>query len=100
MMLVKNLPYSTTQEELMKLFTIVDCSPTQILLLPSRAVALVRYSHENEAKQAFRKLAYKRFKNVPLYLEWVPLSALDDNMQTNRTTTVVSDNPNTASMNK
>jgi len=97
--LVKNLPYSTTQEELMKLFTIVDCSPTQILLPPSRAVALVRYSHENEAKQAFRKLAYKRFKNVPLYLEWVPLSALDDNMQTNRTTTVVSDNPNTASMN-
>jgi multiple RNA-binding domain-containing protein 1 len=29
---------------------------------------------QNDAKRAFRSLAYKRFKNVPLYLEWAPLA--------------------------
>lgn len=27
-----------------------------------------------EAKQAFKNLAYSRFKNLPLYLEWAPLA--------------------------
>jgi multiple RNA-binding domain-containing protein 1 len=33
---------------------------------------LVEYSHSNEAKGAFKNLAYSRFKNLPLYLEWAP----------------------------
>jgi multiple RNA-binding domain-containing protein 1 len=35
----------------------------------------VEYSHPNDAKRSFRKLAYRRFKNVPLYLEWAPLAS-------------------------
>lgn len=76
MILVKNLPYSTTTEELNTLFTLSQSAPSKVLLPPSRAIAAIEYSHPNEAKKAFRKLAYKRFKHVPLYLEWAPLAAI------------------------
>jgi multiple RNA-binding domain-containing protein 1 len=72
--LVKNLPYDTKVEELMKLFHIGE-EPVRILLPPSRTIALVEYGHSTDAKKAFRKLAYRRFKHVPIYLEWAPLAA-------------------------
>ena len=71
-LLVKNLPFSTTREELQKMFHRGD--PT-ILLPPSRTIAVVEYRNANDAKLAFRRLAYRRFKSVPLYLEWAPLAA-------------------------
>lgn len=74
MILVKNLPYDTTEDELCKLFHgIAGDTPKQILLPPSKTIALVEYGHPTDARRAFRKLAYKRFKHVPLYLEWAPL---------------------------
>jgi len=89
--LVKNLPYCDhAVQELMKVFTAIPrgVEPTQILVPPSRAVAIVTYAHENDAKRAFRALAYKRFKNVPLYLEWAPLAAFrsskDDSSATSK----------------
>ena len=42
----------------------------------AHTVALVEFVEEAEAKRAFKSLAYKRFQNVPLYLEWAPLKAL------------------------
>jgi len=72
--LVKNLPYDTRIEELNKLFQMGDES-VKILLPPSRTIALVEYGHHSDAKRAFRKLAYRRFKHVPIYLEWAPLAA-------------------------
>lgn len=72
--LVKNLPFDTRVEELTKLFHVGNAS-LNILLPPSRTIALVQYSHQNDAKKAFRKLAYRRFKHVPIYLEWAPLDA-------------------------
>lgn len=72
--LVKNLPFDTTLDELSKVFVAAGGKKPQILLPPSRTIALVEYSNNNDAKRAFRKLAYKRFKNVPLYLEWACLS--------------------------
>lgn len=77
-LLVKNLPYDTLVEELEKVFHGVGDAPKKILLPPSRTIALVEYSHSSEAKRAFRKLAYRRFKSVPLYLEWAPLAASID----------------------
>ena len=71
--LVKNLPYDTRVEELNKLFQMGDES-LKILLPPSRTIALVEYGHPSDAKKAFRKLAYRRFKHVPIYLEWAPLA--------------------------
>jgi multiple RNA-binding domain-containing protein 1 len=72
--LVKNLPFDTKLEELTKLFHTGD-DKVKILLPPSRTIALVEYGHPADAKKAFRNLAYRRFKHVPLYLEWAPLQA-------------------------
>ena len=72
--LVKNLPFDTSQDELSKVFNAVGGNKPQVLLPPSRTIALVIYENNNDAKRAFRKLAYKRFKHVPLYLEWASLT--------------------------
>lgn len=76
-LLVKNLPYDTLVDELNKVFHGVGDAPKRILLPPSRTIALVEFSHSSDAKKAFRKLAYRRFKSVPLYLEWAPLEAIE-----------------------
>ena len=34
-----------------------------------------------EAKRAFLKLAYTKFKNLPLYLEWAPEGALSESVR-------------------
>ena len=72
--LVKNLPYDTRSEELTKLFHVGEAS-FNLLLPPSRTIAMIEYQHSTDAKRAFRKLAYRRFKHVPIYLEWAPLQA-------------------------
>lgn len=75
-LLVKNLPYDTSEEELAKLFGGVGVTPQRILLPPSRTIALVEYGHPTDARRAFKRLAYKRFKHVPVYLEWAPLASI------------------------
>lgn len=39
-----------------------------------------------EAKRAFLKLAYVKFKNLPLYIEWAPEGALSMSKENNVTT--------------
>ena len=74
MILVKNLPYGTSLEDLTKVFHDIGGDvPDKILLPPSKTAALVEYDHATDARRAFRKLAYKKFKHVPLYLEWAPI---------------------------
>jgi multiple RNA-binding domain-containing protein 1 len=76
MVLVKNLPYDTSLEELTKVFHGIGGDvPKRILLPPSKTAALVEYGHATDARRAFRRLAYKKFKHVPLYLEWAPMKA-------------------------
>jgi len=76
MILVKNLPYDTTLEELTKVFHGIGGDvPLKMLLPPSKTAALVEYGHATDARRAFRRLAYKKFKHVPLYLEMAPMSA-------------------------
>jgi RNA recognition motif-containing protein len=58
MILVKNSPHDTTKEDLVKVFSGAGDSPSRILLPPSRTIAVVEYSHPNDAKRSFRKLAY------------------------------------------
>jgi multiple RNA-binding domain-containing protein 1 len=70
-MLVKNLPYSTTSEELRKLFGRFG-GMGRLVLAPSRAIGLIEFLEPNEAKVAFKTLAYTKFKHLPLYLEWAP----------------------------
>ena len=42
-------------------------------MLPStRTLALVEFLEPQDARRAFKALAYKRYQHVPLYLEWAP----------------------------
>lgn len=38
--------------------------------------ALIEFIEPFEAKKAFTRLAYTKFKNLPLYLEWAPENCL------------------------
>ncbi|GIM08321.1 hypothetical protein Vretimale_12361 [Volvox reticuliferus] len=70
-LLVKNLPYSADEDELAELFG--RCGPlARLVLPPARALALVEFTEPQDARAAFRSLAYKKYHHVPLYLEWAP----------------------------
>ncbi|GAB4818001.1 hypothetical protein N2152v2_005047 [Parachlorella kessleri] len=70
-LLVKNLPYSATEAELEALFGALG--PLGRLVLPTtRTLALVEFLEPQDARRAFKALAYKRYQHVPLYLEWAP----------------------------
>ncbi|XP_018800163.1 PREDICTED: probable RNA-binding protein 19 [Bactrocera latifrons] len=69
--LAKNLPADTTVTELTPIFA--KFGPIgRLVLPPSGVTALIEFCDPSEAKHAFKKLAYSKFKNVPLYLEWAP----------------------------
>lgn len=70
--LVKNLPHTTDEDELAQLFR-KHGDIGRFLLPPSKTLALVEYFEPSEARKAFRSLAYKKYQHVPLYLEWAPV---------------------------
>ena len=69
---------------------------SNFILPPSKTVALIEFIEPVEARQAFKSLAYKKYKHVPLYLEWAPLDIImkthqhtcKNNTTTTMTTTV------------
>ena len=73
--LVKNIPFSTTEEELTTLFEGAGGPVARVMLPPSKTLALVELVEPSDAKRAFKRLAYKNFKKLPLFLEWAPLAA-------------------------
>ncbi|RAL37707.1 hypothetical protein DM860_000401 [Cuscuta australis] len=74
--LVKNLPYSSSESELASMFGKFG-GIDKVVLPPTKTLALVVFLEPAEARTAFRGLAYKRFKDAPLYLEWAPGNILD-----------------------
>ncbi|KAL6500838.1 hypothetical protein OROGR_027346 [Orobanche gracilis] len=74
-LLVKNLPYGVTESELVKMFGKFG-SLDKIILPPTKTLALVIFLEPAEAKAAFRGLAYKCYRDAPLYLEWAPFNIL------------------------
>ena len=46
-------------------------------------IAIVEFLDPSEARTAFTKLAYTKFKHLPLYLEWAP----EDTFVTQKTST-------------
>lgn len=73
--LVKNIPYGTSVEEVEKLFA-EHGEVDKVLIPPSGTIAVVEMPVVGEAKLAFRAIAYKRFKGGILYLEKAPLGLL------------------------
>lgn len=73
--LVKNIPYGATGEEIRSLFA-PHGDVGRVLIPPSGTIAVVEMPVIGEARSAFRALAYKRFKDSVLYLEKAPASFL------------------------
>ena len=73
--LVKNIPYGTSVEEVEKLFA-EHGEVDKVLIPPSGTIAVVEMPVVSEATLAFRAIAYKRFKGGILYLEKAPLGLL------------------------
>lgn len=70
--LVKNLDAQANVEELRDLFSPFG-ELGRVLLPPRGVTAIIEFLEPTEAKAAFRKLAYSKFRHMPLYLEWAPV---------------------------
>ncbi|CAM8961811.1 unnamed protein product [Rhodiola kirilowii] len=80
--IVKNLPYGSSEGELAKMFGKYG-SLDKIILPSTKTVGVVVYLEPSDARAAFKGLAYKRYKDAPLYLEWAPKDVLDVTMSSN-----------------
>ncbi|KAK8795638.1 hypothetical protein WA158_000295 [Blastocystis sp. Blastoise] len=77
--LVKNLPYPSEEKELYNMFS--PYGEVQKVAMPeSKTVALVYFTVPSEAKKAFIGLAYRKYKHIPLYLEWLPIPNEDQSI--------------------
>jgi len=69
--IVKNLTVGATCTELRKLFE-QHAELGRVLLAPAGVTAVVECLDSTGAKNAFVKLAYRKFHRKPLFLEWAP----------------------------
>lgn len=69
--LVKNLPAGTLVKDIYNMFA-QHGELGRVVMPPSGITALVEFLEPSEARKAFMKLAYTKFKHIPLYLEWAP----------------------------
>lgn len=80
--LVKNFPYNTTIEEITDLFAQYG-DLRKVLLPPDGGIAMVVFKTAPQARAAFTKLAYRRFKTGILYLEKGPKGLFDEESNDN-----------------
>lgn len=69
--IAKNLPAKTPASEMKYLFAKFGVLG-RVLLPPGGITAIIEFIDPGEARKAFTNLAYTRFHNTPLYLEWAP----------------------------
>ncbi|KAI0895577.1 RNA-binding domain-containing protein [Annulohypoxylon nitens] len=87
--LVKNFPYGTSIEEIRTLFE-EHGQVLKVLMPPTGTIAIVQFAQGPQAKAAFTKLAYRRFKESILFLEKAPKNLFvgkeqqDDAVQANQ----------------
>ncbi|KAL1195109.1 Polyadenylate-binding protein 6 [Cardamine amara subsp. amara] len=75
-LLVKNLPFASTEKELAQMFGKFG-SLDKIVLPPTKTLALVVFLEPAEARAAMKGMAYKRYIDAPLKLEWAPGNILE-----------------------
>lgn len=73
--LVKNLPARSTAKQLSEVFGRFGATK-RVVVVPSGTLAVVEYNIASSAKRAYNSLAYTKFRDAPLYLEWLPAEAL------------------------
>ena len=72
--LLKNLPYEAEEDELRSMCERFG-SLSRLVLPDTRTLALAEFLEPTDARKAFKGLAYKRYKHVPIYVEWAPAGA-------------------------
>lgn len=70
--LVKNIPYGTTAEQIREMFE-GHGELSRVIVPPAGTMAVVEFAHADEAAKAFRAVAYRRLGNSVIYLEKGPL---------------------------
>ena len=75
--LVKNIPYGTTSDQIRELFE-VHGELVRVLVPPAGTMGVVEFAHADEAAKAFRAIAYRRMGNAIVYLEKGPVGMFKD----------------------
>lgn len=70
-LLVKNIPYGTTAEQIRELFE-PHGQLLRVLVPPAGTMAVVEFAHADEGRKAFKAVAYRRMGNSVIYLEKGP----------------------------
>lgn len=79
--LVKNIPYDCSQDELKRLFE-EHGEIKKFLMPPSGVIAIVEFANAAQCKTAFGALAYRKIKSSVLFLEKAPKGLFDGKVST------------------
>ena len=71
--IIKHLPVDVELDSLRFMFTRNGETLTRFLLSPSKTVAIAQFAEASCAKRSFNANAFRKYKAVPLYLEWAPM---------------------------
>ena len=77
--IIKHLPPDVELDSLRFMFTRNGETLTKFLVSPSKTVAIAQFADEGSAKRSFNANAFRKYKAVPLYLEWAPENLLTKN---------------------
>ena len=69
--LLKNLPYEGDKGELRGMCERFG-GVSRFVLPDTKTIAVCEWLEPPDARKAFKGLAYKRYKHVPIYVEWAP----------------------------
>lgn len=75
--LVKNIPFGTKDEDMRELFGKYG-ELGRVLVPPAKTIAVVEFLEPSEARNAFKSLAYRRYKDSLIYLEKAPSGLFKD----------------------
>lgn len=75
--LVKNIPYGTTAEQIRALFE-PHGELSRVLVPPAGTIAVVDFVHPDEAAKAFKAVAYRRLGSSIVYLEKAPIGIFSE----------------------
>ena len=78
---IKHLPADVEVDSLRFMFTRNGETLIKFLLSPSKTVAIAQFADSGSAKRTFTANAFRKYKSVPLYLEWAPLSMFAEPQQ-------------------
>ncbi|KAL5525252.1 MRD1 [Sanghuangporus sanghuang] len=70
--LVKNIPYGTTVEQIRSLFE-PHGELSRVVVPPAGTIAVVEFVHPDEAARGFKAVAYRRLGSSIIYLEKAPM---------------------------